>query len=370
MISANRLKAIIVKEALHIVRDPQTLGIVLLMPVAMMFIYGYALSMDVSEVPVAVEDPVQTVFSRAITRAVDATTMFHVVAVYNVVSDPEALFRSSRIKALFRFSSSFDSDLRSPARSAAVQILIDGSDSNLGTIIKNAADAVLVGPAVRLLNMPDPPTVTIHRYILYNPRQKSAFYFVPGLMAIILMMISALLTSVTLTREKELGTLAQLLVSPLKPAEILIGKLAPYLLLAAADGVFILVIGRLGFGVTVAGSYLLLAATSVVYIFTSLAIGLLVSTIAARQWHAMITALTVTLMPSVLLSGFVFPVSSMPVPLQVVSYVIPATHFLKIVRGIVLKGVGLDVLWQPLLVLLVEGIVLVILAVRKFRTTL
>ncbi|MBD3242988.1 MAG: ABC transporter permease subunit [Chitinivibrionales bacterium] len=205
---------------------------------------------------------------------------------------------------------------------------------------------------------------------MYNPEQESALYFVPGLMAIILIMISALLTSLTLTREKETGTMEQLLVSPIRPWEVVIGKIVPYIVIAALDGVLILVVGRIFFGVTISGSALFLAASGVIYIVTSLALGLIFSTFARTQQQAMMMTLPATMMPTVILSGFIFPLRSMPLFLQGVSRIIPATYFLQLIRGIVLKGVGPVALWQPLAGLAGLGIVFLTVSIVKFRTKL
>jgi ABC-2 type transport system permease protein len=189
-------------------------------------------------------------------------------------------------------------------------------------------------------------------------------------MAIILLMISALLTSLAITREKELGTIEQLLVSPLRPQEIIIGKIIPYILLAAIDGVLIMLVGYLLFGVRVAGSYLFLSLVSCVYIFTALAIGLLISTIATKQQQAMMIVLPVTMLPTIILSGFIFPLASLPFALRCLSALVPATYFLEIIRGIVLKGVGIEALWRPLVILGGMGLFLLVVSVKKFKERL
>jgi ABC-2 type transport system permease protein len=283
--------------------------------------------------------------------------------------EPAALFRLHGIKALFRFPPGFARDVRRPG-GARVQVLIDGSDPNLGTIIRNASEPMLLGATLVVLKVEQPKVLDLRTLILYNPEQRSALFFVPGLMAVILLMISALLTSVAIAREKELGTMGQLLVSPLRPLEIIVGKIIPYLFLAAVDGILVLVVGRLAFDVRIEGNPWFLGLCSLAYVFTALSIGLLISTIAKRQQHAMFMALGATMMPTVLLSGFIFPVASMPVPLQVVSGIIPATYFLEIVRGIILKGVGLRELWAPLLILTAEGMIVMAVAIGKFKVKL
>jgi ABC-2 type transport system permease protein len=367
--NVKRLISISRKEFRHILRDWQTLMVVLAMPVMMMFLYGYALNADARDIPVAVEMPSPTPEARSVVDKLDAGSLFQVEAVIPAALDPAEIFRLYGVRALFRFPAGFGRDLRRPG-GARVQVLIDGSDPNIGTLIRNAVEPLLLNASLDVLRLEAPKPLDLRALVLYNPEQRSALFFVPGLMAIILLMISALLTSVAVAREKELGTMGQLLVSPLQPLEIIVGKVIPYLALAAADGVLILAVGRIAFGVTVAGSYPFLAAASLIYIFTALSIGLLISTIAKRQQHAMFMALGVTLMPTVLLSGFIFPVASMPLPLRNVSRIIPATYFLEIVRGIILKGIGPTLLWKPLLILSLEGVILMALSIRKFKVKL
>jgi ABC-2 type transport system permease protein len=220
------------------------------------------------------------------------------------------------------------------------------------------------------LGIERPEPVKILPRVLYNQEQKSALFFVPGLMAVILMMISALLTSLTITREKENRTLQQLLTSPLRPREIILGKILPYIFLAAADGAIILIVGRVNFGIAVQGSMLFLAFCCFVYIFTALSLGLIVSTVARNQQQAMLIVLPATLLPTMILSGFIFPISSMPFALQCISKIIPATFFLEIIRGIILKGVGLRELFPPLGFLLLLGAAYFAIAVKKFGARL
>jgi ABC-2 type transport system permease protein len=369
MISPVRVRTIALKEMRHIFRDWQTLVVVLVMPVMMMFLYGYALNADAKEIPVMIEMPSPAPETRAIANKIDASQLFSVRGVVQAAPDPAELFRLHGIKALFRFPPGFARDLRRPG-GARVQVLIDGSDPNLGTIIRNGSEPMLLGATLQVMGARQPQVLDLRTLVLYNPEQRSALFFVPGLMAIILLMISALLTSVAIAREKELGTMGQLLVSPLHPLEIIVGKVIPYLFLAALDGFLVLAVGRVAFGVRIEGNPWFLGLCSLIYIFTALSIGLLISTLVKRQQHAMFAALGATLMPTVILSGFIFPVTSMPLPLQIVSHIIPATYFLEIVRGIILKGVGLHELWTPLLILGGEGLVLMAIAIRKFKVKL
>ena len=362
-----RVRALIRKEIWHILRDWQTLLIVLAMPVFMMFLYGYALDVNINDVEVMVEDPSPSPESRELIRAIDQSSLFKVTGVVKSVANPGEIFKKYHVKALFRFSSDFSAALRRSGSPASVQVLIDGSDQNLGTILRNAVEPFLEKCVVSILHIPVPSTITLHQTILYNPQQKSAMYFVPGLMVIILMMISAMLTSLTITREKELGTMEQMLVSPIRAHEIMLGKIIPYIVLSSIDGMLILLVGYFVFGVKISGSLLLLSGASLIYIFAALSLGLLISTVVAKQEHAMLIVLPVTVMPTVLLSGFIFPLTSVPIVLQVIAHALPATYFLIVIRGIILKGVGLAELWQPMLVLSGIGLFLMIVSIRKFK---
>ncbi|HEX7509925.1 MAG TPA: ABC transporter permease, partial [Chitinivibrionales bacterium] len=365
-----QLTAIIKKEFRHIVRDWQTLIIVLAMPVVLMFLYGYALDVTIKDVPVIVEDPAPSPESRAMIKAIDNSELFKVTSVVTVAVRPQECFRGRSVKALFRFPADFAANLRRPLHPAMVQVLIDGSDQNTGTIISNAVEPFLTRAALNLLNQSPPIAVSVQQTVLYNPRQKSALFFVPGLMAMILMMISALLTALAITREKELGTMEQLLVTPLTPMIIIIGKLIPYVVLAAIDGMLILAVGEAVFGVRIQGSSFLLAGASVIYIITALALGLLISTIARKQEHALLMVLPLTMLPTMLLSGFIFPLASLPPWLQILASAVPATYFLQIIRGIILKGVGLSALWKPIAVLSAMGLILMIISIKKFKVRL
>ncbi len=362
-----RIQALIKKEIWHILRDWQTLIIVLAMPIIMMFLYGYALDVNIKDVDVMVEDPSSSPESAELIRAIDNSSLFKVAGVLKCAAVPGDVFKKYHIKAMFRFPPSFAADLHRSLHPASIQVLIDGSDQNLGNILRNTVEPFLQKTILEILHVPVPSTITVHQAILYNPEQKSAKYFVPGLMVIILMMISAMLTSLTITREKELGTLEQMLVSPVRAHEIMIGKIAPYLLLAALDGLLILLVGYFIFDVAVNGSLLLLGMASLIYIFAALSLGLLISTVAKKQVHAMLIVLPATVMPTVLLSGFIFPLKSIPLALQVIAHIIPATYFLKIIRGIILKGVGLAELWQPMLILSGIGLFLLIVSIKKFK---
>jgi ABC-2 type transport system permease protein len=365
-----RILAVMRKEVRHILRDAQTLAIVIAMPVIMMFLYGYALTLDIRDLPTLIEDPAPCSETRAIARAVDATTMFKVVGTVPAFGDLIELFRKYHVKAVIRFPAGFGADLRNGGTAAPIQVLIDGSDQNTATIVRNVAGPLIQDEVLDLMHIDPPKPLTVDPVVLYNQEQKSALFFVPGLMALLLMMISALLTSLTITREKERGTMEQLLVSPLRPWEVIAGKIIPYLALAAIDGVIILVVARISFGVHIHGSVLFLAAASTVYVIVALMLGLIFSTVAKTQQQAMLMALPATLLPVIILSGFIFPRASRPAFFQWLSNIIPATFYLQLVRGIILKGVGPLELWQPCAALCCIGLVFFGITLRLYRVRL
>ena len=366
-----RLKAIILKEFRHILRDWQTLMIVFLMPIVMMFLYGYALNMELTEVPVAVIDPSLSTESSRITASLDASPLFSVPYYLTSCDNPEEFFRIHRVKAIVRFPADFSASFHRKSQNTALQILIDGTDPNTATILSNTIEGVVRKILLTEITKTIPPqTIRMTSRVLYNPEQKSARFFVPGLMAVILLMISALLTSLTLTKEKESGTLEQLLVSPLHPFEIVVGKIIPYSFIAACDGGIIVLVGQFIFGVNCSGSLLLLSLLSLLYILTSLAIGLVISTVAQNQQQAMMIVLPLTMMPSIILSGFIFPLTSLPIFLRIISTFIPATWYLEIIRGIMLKGIGLTELYRPVAILASMALLLTSIAVKRFKVRL
>lgn len=364
-----RIQAVMRKEFWHILRDWQSLVIVIVMPLVMMFLYGYALSNEIREIPVIVEMPNPSPEAQQIVKRLDATTLFRVIGIVPAALDVKELFRANRAKAVIRLTPDFAQALRRHGSPAPVQVVIDGGDQNLATVVRNTITPLLQTIVLDIMQIEKPKIVTVEQRVLYNPRQESAQFFVPGLMSFILLMISAMLTSVAITREKESGTLEQLLISPLKPLEILTGKILPYIVLATIDGILILIVGWLVFNVHVSGNLAFLGLVCLVYVFVALAMGLIFSTIAKNQQEAMMMVLPATLMPSMLLSGFIFPIASMPVPLQWVAHIIPATYFLEIIRGIILKGTGPAELWLPLCILAGIGVLFMGIAVKKFGTT-
>jgi ABC-2 type transport system permease protein len=356
------------KELHHIFRDPRSLTVALVMPIMMTFLYGYAVNMDIENIALAIVDRDGSAESRALSDRFYQSTYFTPPDQIVDPNDPDGILREGAANAVLTIPGGFGESVvrREPV---ALGLIIDGSDNSLGTAVKAYADAVV--NKYLLSTMPvgfRPPAVDLSIQVLYNPDLKSSHFFVPGLVAIILMMISALLTSITIAREKETGTMEQLLVAPVRPLEILAGKILPYIFLALLDGILVLVFAKFLFGVPFTGSKLLLLGFGLIYIITSLAIGILISSLVRTQQLAMMMALMTTMLPSVMLSGYIFAIKNMPPFLQVVSRIVPAQYFLKIIRGIMLKGAAFEVLITQALFLVALAVVMIVVAIKKFNT--
>ena len=363
-----RLTAIIRKEFIHIFRDWRSLLIVLLMPVLMIVLYGYAITLDMRNISYAVIDEAATPESRAVLQGFAENGFF--VRVHQDVrrSDIENLFMQRDARMVLVIGRDFSRDL-AEGKSGRVQLIIDAADPNVGTFVYNYSQQVLNIVTSRM-NLRMPLVFNLEPRIFYNPDMRSANFFVPGLVALILMLISALLTSIAIAREKETGTMEQILVSPVHPVEIVIGKVLPYVSLGLVNAAMILAFAKILFDVPFQGSLFLLGAFSLIYIFVALSFGLLISTVAKSQLVAMFVTVMATILPTIMLSGFIFPIASMPLPLQILSNIIPAKYFLIIIRGIMLKGIGIQELWMQALLLAGIGVLLTAVATKRFNTTL
>ncbi|MGH7495201.1 MAG: ABC transporter permease [bacterium] len=363
---SSRIIPIIRKEFIHIRRDTRTLIIILAMPIFMLLIYGYAINMEIQNVNLAVIDHSQSPASRELVRAFQGSRFFTAGYFNRGESEIGSLFQRRDAKMALIIPQDFASALNGP-RPASVQVLIDAGDSNSAQSIQNYANQVLLaynaGRGVA-------PAIDARTTIKYNPTLKSSYFFIPGLVALILMMISALLTSLTIAREKETGTLEQILVSPVRPFEIILGKVVPYMFLAFTDGVLILLLARFWFNVPILGSVTLVLLGCLLFVCVALAFGLLISTRARTQQVAMMVALMGTLLPTVMLSGFIFPIASAPKVLQLITYLAPARYFLPIIRGVMLKGNTIIHLWLPFGVLVCMGIFFLAISAKKFKMTL
>ncbi|MBN2055149.1 ABC transporter permease [bacterium] len=363
-----KILAMIMKEFLHILRDPRSLTIIIVMPILMLFLYGYALNLDLRDISLGIVDLDHSTTSRQIIDRFVMSGYFHVTARLAAAAMAEPMFRSDDLMAALVVPAGFERDLRA-GQSPDVQILVDGSDPNIGTIILGYA-GMIMAEFTSDLNPRFTPPLRIAPKIFFNEDLKSSYFFVPGLVAFILMMISALLTSITIAREKETGTMEQLLVAPIKPVQVIVGKVVPYIFLAFLDGILIVTVAHLWFRVPVRGDLLHLAAMTILYVTSCLSIGLLISTVTSTQQTAIMLALFTTMLPSIMLSGFIFPIASMPVLIQYITMLVPARYFMVIARGSMLKGLSVSWFMHELGFLAAFGLGLLILSALKFKKRL
>ena len=367
------------KESVQLLRDVRSLAVVIVLPVLMLILYGYAINLDVRHVPLAVYDQDLTHDSRDLTGVFTRSGRFDVIAYLDSYEQVTKALDDGDARVALIIPRRFAADL-ARGRVVPVQLLVDGSDSTTASTAIGYAAAILQQQSARItlaavrksglaLGGAALPLDARMRF-WYNPELKSANFMVPGLIAVILMMLSALLTSMTVVRERERGTIESRIVSPVMPNEIMLGKLIPYVIIAFADVILVIAAGRLLFRVPLVGSPALVLICSAIFLTAALGIGLLISTLARNQQTAMIAAMLGTQLPALLLSGFMFPVTAMPTVVQWLTNIIPARHFLVIVRGIFLKGSGVPQVWQPALILLILGAFLLAMCALGFRKKL
>jgi ABC-2 type transport system permease protein len=361
------LAAFVRKEIHHILRDRQTLAILLFMPLVQVLLFGYALRTDIRDLRVAVVDPTPDAMTLRLRGRLESTSRFRVVSVSASTNSLEDLFQRRAADVAVVLPTSFAEALGRGERTQ-VMLVTDASDPNSGSTMQTYVRAALADFESELGSTASAPVrIQIASRMRFNPTLESANLFVPGLIALVLTLVSALMTAISLSREKEQGTLEVLLVSPLRPWQIIAGKVLPYLALGFAITCLVLLAARLVFAVPLRGSVVLLLAESVLFTIVSLSLGVLVAARTSSQRAAMLGALVGTLMPTALLSGMIFPITSMPGWLQPVTSIVPARWFIVIARGIMLKGTGLAYLWRETLVLAGMALLLLTAATRSFH---
>ncbi len=369
-----RTLAITRKEILHIVRDPRTLTIMFLMPVIQLILLGYTATTDVEHLATAVLDQDHTLQSRELVDAYRASNYFDIL--YYVRSEEELgrLIDGGRAKAGIIIPTGYGESLTGENQ-ASIAFIIDGSMPSVATTAFSAAYTVAQAQSTELIqkiygiNVEEQPGIDVRPRVWYNPDMKSASFMIPGLMAMILQMGSSIFTALSIAREKEEGTIEQLIVTPLRSIELIVGKVIPYVIISLFNLIEVLLIGVFWFGVPINGNVLLLLALGLLSLLVSLGIGLFNSTIANTQQEAMFLTFFLML-PFIFLSGFFFPLEAMPQMLQWISYLVPLRYMLVIVRGIILKGTGLDILWDQVLALILFAAVMLTLASLRFRKRL
>lgn len=367
----NAFLGFVIKEFKQIYRDTRTLVVLFGMPIIMLTLFGFAIRNEVSNAKIAVLDLSKDEVTRELIQKLSVSKAFELNAYLENYDQVEQVFKQGEIKEVVVFEPDFGNKLVKEGK-ADVQVITDATDPNLANIVQSYTGAIIRDYVQELNDNGGTVQAGIQPSVqmMYNPELKSVNLFVPGLIAVILMLISALMTSISITREKEMGNMEILLVSPLKPYYIIIGKVIPYLLLSVVNVITILVLAKFIFNVPFNGSYGFFFFESILFIVTALALGVFISSVAQNQQTAMMASLAGLLLPTVLLSGFIFPVESMPLPLQVVSNIIPAKWFLIIVRSIMLKGSGLVFLWKETLILTFIAVAFIALSLKKFKVRL
>jgi drug efflux transport system permease protein len=372
-----RIFSIIRKEFIQISRDPRTLAITFIMPIMLLFLLGYAATNDVRNVPLAVLDQSKSQQSRALLNAFRSTDYFSLA--FEVENEKELALLIDGGKARTGLIIPPDyGDKTSRGQAVSVAFIIDGSDPTVAGGALSAATLLGQTQSVKLQvqkfsrqTMSGMPTtaVDVRSQVWYNPDMVSAYFMIPGMIGMILQTMTTLLTAVAIVRERERGTIEQLIVTPIRSWELIVGKLVPYVVIAFGDAVEVLVLGTLWFHVPVRGNVGLLLGLAGLFVMTTLSIGLFISTIAHTQQEAMLTTF-MTILPTIFLSGFFFPVAAMPQVLQWISAIIPLKYFLIIVRSIVLKGVGFQLLLSETVTLAIMGVVMMMIASSRFRKRL
>ncbi len=369
-----RTLALIRKEFLHIIRDPRTLAVMFIIPIVELMFMGYAATTNIEHLRTAVLDADKTSASRELTEAYRASSYFDIV--YYVESEQELgyLIDRGQVRSGLIIPPGYGEVLNS-GEQAQIAFVIDGSDPSVANTVLAASQSVGQAHSMRIIeqamgiDLDDMPGVQVRSRVWYNPEMKSANFMIPGIMGLILYFMTCLFTSLSIVREREQGTIEQLIVTPIKPLELIVAKVAPYVFVAFFDVLEVLVIGVFWFDVPIRGSLGLLLGLSAMFLVTSLGIGIFISSVANTQQEAMLLSF-LTMFLSIFLGGFFFPIEAMPGWLQAITYVIPLRYMLVIIRGIILKGVGLQILLPEVAALIIFGVAIMLLASSRFRKSL
>lgn len=365
-----RFKGFVIKEFYHIFRDYRTMVILFGMPLVQILIFGFAISTEIKNAEIAILDNSKDVVTQKITNKILSSGYFKLEANLSDYKEIESSFRKGKIKEVIIFENNFAKKLETEKK-ANIQIIADASDPNTASLITSYTTNIINNYQVEMMkNQHLPMQINPEVKLLYNEELKSVFMFVPGTITVLLMLISAMMTSISITREKELGTMEILLASPLKPIQIVVGKVVPYVFISFMIAVIILLLGFTVFGMPVQGNLILLLAECLLFIVMALSLGILISTVTQTQQTAMMISMFALMLPTILLSGFIFPIENMPLPLQIISNIVPPKWFIIIIKNIMLKGVGIGFIWKETLILLGMTLFFIALSVKKFKIRL
>ena len=363
-------RAFIKKEFYHIIRDRRTLLILFGMPLAQILIFGYAVTNEFKDAQIDILDHAKNATSTELVHHLQSSGNFIVRSMLTSEADIEKGMKAGTAKVVLVIPEDF-SETFYTKNDVKIQLIADGSDpNNANTLVQYVNEMLRTFDKEKAVTRTNPSQINVETRMIYNPQLIGAYNFVPGTIALILLIICAMLTSLTIAKEKELGTMEILLVSPLPPLLIILGKVTPYALLSFINAVVVLLIGYFVFDVPILGSLGLLLFMCLLYVVMALSLGTLISTVSDSQQSAMMKSLMGLMLPSMILSGFIFPLASMPVVLQYIGSIVPATYFIKILKGIMLRGTGLELLLWEVGILLLMTVVLLAIAFKKFKIRL
>jgi len=366
----NEFIGFIKKEFYHIFRDVRTMLILFVMPIAQILIFGYVVTNDIKDIQIAILDKSKDNTTKEITNKILSSGYF--ILNKNLSSDKEIeeIFKKGDVKEVIIFEPNFDRKFEKE-KTANIQIIADASDANTANLITNYTSAIIYDYLKKSnKNVQVPVQIVPKVRMVFNESLKTVYMFVPGTMALILMLISAMMTSISIAREKELGTMEVLLVSPLKPIQIIIGKVIPYIAISFTNAITIILLAYFVFGLPVNGSIVLLLAETILFILLALSLGILISTIAKSQQVAMFISMFALMLPTMLLSGFIYPIENMPEVLQWLCHIMPPKYFITIIKNIMIKGTGFMFVWKETLILTVMTLLFIILSIKKFKIRL
>jgi|AntAceMinimDraft_17_1070374.scaffolds.fasta_scaffold00656_8 ABC-2 type transport system permease protein len=366
----NEFIGFIKKEFYHIFRDVRTMLILFVMPIAQILIFGYVVTNDIKDIQIAILDKSKDNTTKEITNKILSSGYF--ILNKNLSSDKEIeeIFKKGDVKEVIIFEPNFDRKFEKE-KTANIQIIADASDANTANLITNYTSAIIYDYLKKSnKNVQVPVQIVPKVRMVFNESLKTVYMFVPGTMALILMLISAMMTSISIAREKELGTMEVLLVSPLKPIQIIIGKVIPYIAISFTNAITIILLAYFVFGLPVNGSIVLLLAETILFILLALSLGILISTIAKSQQVAMFISMFALMLPTMLLSGFIYPIENMPEVLQWLCHIMPPKYFITIIKNIMIKGTGFMFVWKETLILTLMTLLFIILSIKKFKIRL
>ncbi|HWC53623.1 MAG TPA: ABC transporter permease [Chitinophagaceae bacterium] len=362
--------AFVKKEFHHIWRDKRTMFILLFMPIVQIIIFGFALTNEVKNSKIAVLDQSKDVATTSLITELNASRYFEIEKNLYSYKQIDEEFKKGKIKLAVVFPQHFNDDLQH-FNKAQVQLIADASDPNVANTLTNYATAIVMDYQDRITNNRKLPyTINTEVRMLYNPELKGAYNFVPGVMAMVLLLVCTMMTAITIVREKEMGTMEVLLVSPMRPQMVVLSKAVPYLVLSVVNITSILLLSVFVLDMPINGSLVLLMGESILFTIVSLSLGLLISSAADSQQTAMFISLVALFLPTVMLSGFMFPIENMPLPLQIVSNIVPAKWYYNIVKAVMIKGVGLNAIWKETVILTGMMLFFLAVAIKRFKIRL